>query len=179
MKAYYESKGKNVFDNLPVTFHVKRYNDDAWNEFTKYYAQDIKNSEGAKRLWIVKPGENTNRGNGITIHNDYQKIKQLVEGEISCENSKKTFIIQKYIDRPFLYNKRKFDIRCYMLLVRLVSSKIFRTKRSKDIGTMKAISAQVASNFNSMIARMSLCISPTMLSKSTVTNMVNMKMAIS
>jgi len=38
MKAYYESKGKNVFDNLPVTFHVKRYNDDAWNEFTKYYA---------------------------------------------------------------------------------------------------------------------------------------------
>jgi len=66
-----------------------------------------------------------------------------------------------------------------MLLVRLVSSKIFRTKRSKDIGTMKAISAQVASNFNSMIARMSLCISPTMLSKSTVTNMVNMKMAIS
>lgn len=40
--------------------------------------------------------------------------------EISgSNNSKKTFIIQKYIDRPFLYNRRKFDIRCYMLLSRL------------------------------------------------------------
>lgn len=23
--------------------------------------------------------------------------------------------MQEYIDRPFLYNKRKFDIRCFML----------------------------------------------------------------
>ena len=37
---------------------------------------------------------------------------------------KKTLIIQKYIDKPFLYNKRKFDIRCYMLLVRLQNNSI-------------------------------------------------------
>lgn len=34
MKAYYESQGKNVFDYLPLTFHVKRYEDQAWKEFT-------------------------------------------------------------------------------------------------------------------------------------------------
>ena len=33
---------------------------------------------------------------------------------------KRTFIIQAYIDKPFLYNRRKFDIRCYMLLVNIV-----------------------------------------------------------
>jgi hypothetical protein len=38
MRAFYERQGRNVFDNLPVTFHVKRYDDDAWKEFAKYYA---------------------------------------------------------------------------------------------------------------------------------------------
>ena len=28
----------------------------------------------------------------------------------------KTYIVQLYIENPLLYNKRKFDIRCYMLL---------------------------------------------------------------
>ena len=28
----------------------------------------------------------------------------------------KTYIIQKYIEKPLLYKQRKFDIRCYMLL---------------------------------------------------------------
>ena len=30
MKEYYEKQGKNVFDYLPLTFHVKRYNDSVW-----------------------------------------------------------------------------------------------------------------------------------------------------
>ena len=30
MKIYYEKQNKNVFDYLPVTFHVKKYNDEAW-----------------------------------------------------------------------------------------------------------------------------------------------------
>ena len=33
----------------------------------------------------------------------------------------KTFIIQEYIERPFLYNRRKFDIRCYVMLSSLVN----------------------------------------------------------
>ena len=27
----------------------------------------------------------------------------------------KTYIVQLYLDRPLLYNKRKFDIRCYTM----------------------------------------------------------------
>ena len=30
MKAYYERNSQQVFDYLPVTFHVKRYGDEAW-----------------------------------------------------------------------------------------------------------------------------------------------------
>jgi glutathione synthase/RimK-type ligase-like ATP-grasp enzyme len=74
MKAFYDRQGKNVFEHLPVTFHVKRFDDDAWKDFTRYYAEDQQahSSEGeGKRLWIVKPGENSNRGNGITIYSDY------------------------------------------------------------------------------------------------------------
>lgn len=42
MKAHYERQGKNVFEYLPVTFHVKRYDDENWKEFTKYYFEDQK-----------------------------------------------------------------------------------------------------------------------------------------
>lgn len=46
-------------------------------------------------------------------------------GQTFIDNSdsktkERTYIIQSYIDKPFLYNKRKFDIRSYMLLVNIV-----------------------------------------------------------
>lgn len=60
------------------------------------------------------------------MHNSYNDIKSVIEegGTFTdlADNSvkKRTFIIQAYIDKPFLYNRRKFDIRCYMLLVNIV-----------------------------------------------------------
>jgi tubulin--tyrosine ligase len=30
MKSYYDSIGENVFNYLPVTFHVKDYGDEVW-----------------------------------------------------------------------------------------------------------------------------------------------------
>ena len=42
--------------------------------------------------------------------------KDLFEADYS-----RTFIIQEYLEKPFLYNRRKFDLRCYMLLVNIVT----------------------------------------------------------
>jgi tubulin---tyrosine ligase len=75
-----------------------------------------------KNVWIVKPGENTNRGNGINVSSSLPEIKSLVSHagsggfDAGGEVKEKTFIVQKYIDHPLLIHNRKFDFRCYGLM---------------------------------------------------------------
>lgn len=65
----------------------------------------------------MKPGENSNRGNGITVCYSLEEIKlRLKAKEKNSDGSLRTFIIQKYMEKPLLYKGRKFDIRHYMLL---------------------------------------------------------------
>jgi len=63
-------------------------------------------------FWFIKPGEDTNRGNGISIASGRDKVKGEVEGLLKIG---KTALVQQYID-PLLYRNRKFDIRCYALV---------------------------------------------------------------
>jgi len=65
-------------------------------------------------LWIIKPGENTNRGCGIQVSRDLAHIKSLIQNT-NVGGHKRSYIIQKYIERPLLYKNRKFDIRCFAL----------------------------------------------------------------
>ena len=68
-------------------------------------------------MWIVKPGENTNRGKGITVVSELTEIKSLITSNSSSKSDfDKTFIIQRYMDNPMLINGRKFDFRCYGML---------------------------------------------------------------
>jgi hypothetical protein len=54
MRNYYDALGENVFDNLPVTFHIKNGLDDPeFTRFKAYYDQEqerIKNKKAKKKV---------------------------------------------------------------------------------------------------------------------------------
>lgn len=135
MRIYYEAMNKDVFNAVPVTFHIKEGLEDAeFSRFKQYYFKEedeIKKQKDAKKnpdggivatetasarrnIWIIKPGENTNRGNGITVAKEFDEIKSIIVE--ATGNKKRTCIVQKYIHNPLLINKRKFDIRLYAFM---------------------------------------------------------------
>ena len=67
-----------------------------------------------KNIWIIKPGENTNQGQGIQVAKEFNEIQGIIKD--STANSRRTCIVQKYIHNPLLLHKRKFDIRTYVLM---------------------------------------------------------------
>lgn len=97
-----------------------------------------------RNIWILKP-TGFNRGRGVTVFDSMEKLKALIkeysEGVnetepdetpvITNENPEncisnlnnlpnivksKTFVIQKYIERPLLIRERKFDVRVWVLV---------------------------------------------------------------
>ncbi len=89
MRFFYEAFGADPFDALPMTFHVKSgLQDPEFVKFKQYYDAGA----GEKNnIWIIKPGENTNRGQGISVSKDYPEIKALVEE--STRSKKRTCIV--------------------------------------------------------------------------------------
>lgn len=93
----------------------------SWHKFEEAYNNPGQREELAKyptmgkELWIVKPGENTNRGCGIQVCRDLSQIKSIVSNQI-INGKKRSYIIQKYCEKPLLYKQRKFDIRVFALI---------------------------------------------------------------
>ncbi len=57
LKKYCELTGKNLFDIVPLTFHVTEdgVNCEAYKEFLKHF-KSFKSRKSCKNIWIVKPG---------------------------------------------------------------------------------------------------------------------------
>lgn len=107
LDKYCQENNRQVFDYVPVTFHITSLADGKFKDFENYFRA---NALKTNNIWILKPGENTNRGTGISMCTSLEQIAK----EIS--KTKHTVILQKYIENPFLVYKRKFDIRCYAMI---------------------------------------------------------------
>lgn len=124
LRTYFEALGIEYHTQLPLTFHVKEgLSDPQFLKFEHIYSEANAGRETVldqhpkfgKHLWIIKPGENTNRGCGITVCKDFDQIKNLV-ANTNINGNKRSYIIQKYIEKPLLYKNRKFDIRTFTLM---------------------------------------------------------------
>lgn len=107
---YKHCLGVDPFVTLPQTYHFVTgdVNSKSYLEFT------AKEGQKYSKVWIVKPGENTNRGNGISVTNVGGILNLIKRKQYHKNGETKTFIVQKYM-KPFLYSGRKFDIRHYLL----------------------------------------------------------------
>ncbi|CAI2368421.1 unnamed protein product [Moneuplotes crassus] len=122
MKSLCDFLGEDVFTYLPKTFHIKEgLFDQEFIRFEQHFKEhesELSKEGKSHNTWIIKPGENTNRGCGIQYCTSLEDIKEIVGRKVytASNGCPRSYIIQKYLDNPFLYNKRKFDIRCFILV---------------------------------------------------------------
>eukprot|EP00927_Polykrikos_kofoidii_P061884 TRINITY_DN56706_c0_g1_i1.p1 TRINITY_DN56706_c0_g1~~TRINITY_DN56706_c0_g1_i1.p1 ORF type:complete len:806 (+),score=136.27 TRINITY_DN56706_c0_g1_i1:239-2656(+) len=139
------SIGRDPYGAIPLTFAVRGGSDDpsfaSWRQ--AYQAFD---AEAGQRIWIVKPGEWGNRGCGIRIFNDIEEVMQRVDSK-----KDKGWVIQKYIERPFLVHKRKFDIRAYCLVVQEPNQGPLRAFAYRDGYLRTTSTAYTTKSFDRMI----------------------------
>lgn len=62
---YYKALGYDPFDvAIPLTFHIKSQTDPEYSRFEKMFNK-YQSDRSNQNIWIIKPGENSNRGVGI------------------------------------------------------------------------------------------------------------------
>ncbi|VUZ49066.1 unnamed protein product [Hymenolepis diminuta] len=109
LRNYSEKIGLNENQENPFNFIPETYWLGDYNERAKFLNQ-LSNGQ----IWIMKPC-GSNQGRGIClIHSkeEFHRIERIQE-----EGFQQHRIVQKYIASPLLLNKRKFDIRCYLMIV--------------------------------------------------------------
>ena len=125
LRKYCEVTNEPLIGLIPLTFHIS--NGLADIELVRFMdLHTVVSDSGERKLkgvWIVKPGENTNRGTGIAVCGTIEQVKAEISAHSVCPLSglKRTFILQKYIENPLLINRRKFDIRCFALVTAINS----------------------------------------------------------
>lgn len=114
MKDFYTTSQVDVFSKVPLTFNIsQKFEDPEFHHFRLKHQEFETYRESHpsfQNIWIVKPGEFTNRGTGISVCKTIDEVSKLID------SSDHPLIVQKYIESPLLISKRKFDIRCYSLI---------------------------------------------------------------
>ena len=102
---------------IPPTYLLSRTN---FNRCLEDTLSSIKKSTiGFTNPFIVKPGENSNRGIGIGISYTEEDLKKESRRILDESPNVSTVVVQQYISKPLLFKNRKFDMRCYILLKKM------------------------------------------------------------
>ena len=124
-----EKLSMNLYSLIPLTFVVKNTSDTTIFEVKNLleqidsarkqgnlsspghlFSSQLHTIKADQNMWILKPGENSNRGRGIQVGRDMKTIMEFIR------EADGPVIIQKYIENPLLYKNRKFDFRMYCLI---------------------------------------------------------------
>lgn len=114
---------KNLFTNKNY-LHLIVPKDNVMTTYlynTKNNLNEFKNIFKNNKKWILKPSRGR-EGIGIKIVKNFNELENFYKHTIKKINfkqikDKNQWVIQEYIDKPILYENRKFHLRVYFLIV--------------------------------------------------------------
>lgn len=118
MKSYCEAQDIPIGTVVPQTWVLQG---DTFDVDLENMLQEKEKTDSWKCPLIIKPGENSNRGQGIVMARNATEARTLSHEILENRKSTSTVVVQTYITNPLLFLKRKFDIRCYALVIRYPS----------------------------------------------------------
>ena len=101
---------KRPWDITPVSYIIKPGS--ARDERQRFLAEWQVMRGKCANTWIVKPARQ-NKAKGIKVMEDAAAILKYIDTQ---KEDRFEYVVQKYLERPFLIHGRKFDIRTWVVV---------------------------------------------------------------
>ncbi|KAH9578960.1 Tubulin-tyrosine ligase/Tubulin polyglutamylase [Trypanosoma melophagium] len=110
---YYSYSWEQLGKYLPRTFRVFPRKPQSYER--DQLIETLQNKSYRDTLWIAKSSSGCHGDDVEIFRSDTKGLKGLLR-YVDTRKESYMWVVQLYIDRPLLYHRRKFDIRCCVLL---------------------------------------------------------------